>query len=209
MLNNLSIVAQLSGDLDEADRLAAQAQETFEALGLDYGVMVQLHNRGLIALHAREFERARGLLERAAAEAERLGSDVSYGNSMCDLGILALSEGRTEDAVPFFCEALASALRSGWRINVAYALRGLSSVLAARGELTAAARVLGAALTVQEETGEVLQGYAVTPFEAASAPVRASLDDPEIAAAYAAGTAMRYDDAAAYALGAVAESAPH
>jgi predicted ATPase/class 3 adenylate cyclase len=209
VLGNLSIVAQLSGNLDEADRLAAQAQEAFRDLGLDHGVMVQLHNRGLIALHARDFQRARTLLQQAAAEAERIDSDMSYGNSMCDLGILALYEGRTEEAAPFFAASLESALRSGWRINVAYALRGLSSVLAARGELAAAAQVLGAAVTVQEETGEVLQGYAVAPFEAASTPVLERLDDPAIAAAYAAGTAMSQDDAAAYALAAVANATPH
>ena len=123
--------------------------------------------------------------------------------------MLALYEGRVEDAAALFAASLESALRTGWRVNVAYTLRGLSSVLAGRGAIAVAAQVLGAALALEEEIGEVLQGYAVDAFESASARVLERLDDSEVAAAFAAGKAMGADDAARLALTAVGRASPH
>jgi predicted ATPase/class 3 adenylate cyclase len=207
-LGNLAIIHQLRGELDEADRISTEAERMFRELGQDFGAMAQLHNRGLVAIDARNFEQARILLERAAAEARRIGSDQSLGNTLCDLGVLALYEGRFDDAATLFVASLESALRTGWRVNVAYTLRGLSSVLARRGAIAVAAQVLGAALTLEEEIGEILQGYAVEAFESASAQVLERLDDPDVAAAFAAGKAMGADEAARLALSAVGSEAP-
>jgi predicted ATPase/class 3 adenylate cyclase len=207
-LGNLSIVHQLRRDFDEADRLSNEAEQIFRELGQELAATAQLHNRGLVAIDERNYEQARILLERAAAEATRLGSAQALGNSLCDLGVLALYENRIEDAEQFFAASLESAVRTGWRVNVAYTLRGLSSVLAGRGELTAAAQVYGAALTLEEQIGEVLQGYAVEAFELASAPVLERLDEPEVAAAFAAGKTLNADEAARLALAAVGRKPP-
>jgi hypothetical protein len=91
---------------------------------------------------------------------------------------------------------------------VSNALRGLAGVLAARGEIAAAAQVLGAATAIGEQTGETMQGYAVDAYTKTAAPVLDRLDDREVAAAYAAGRATTQADASAYALGAVAREAP-
>jgi tetratricopeptide (TPR) repeat protein len=171
--------------------------------------MSQTHNRGLIAITAGDLGTARALLERTLAEAERLGSDQAAGNALSDLGVVALYEGRYEDSVPMFSGALESALRTGWRINVAYALRGLAGVLAMRGEIGPAAQLLGAAAAIEEHTGEAMQGYAVDAYTKAAAPVLDRLDEPDVAAAYAAGRAMTQADAAARALATVSEAAPN
>jgi hypothetical protein len=126
-----------------------------------------------------------------------------------DLGILSLYERRVDDAAPLFARAaLESAIRTGWRINVAYWLRGLAATAGARGDLEAAARLLGAAETIEEEIGERVQGYARRIYTKTAAQVLERLDQPQIAAAHAAGRAMSQADAVEYALTNVAEQAP-
>jgi len=172
-------------------------------------VLVQTHNQGLSAIAAGDYVRARPLLERSLAEAERLGSDQHAGNALCDLGVLALHERHYEEAEQLFARALQSAVRTGWRINIVYALRGLAAATAwVRGDLEAAARMLGAADMIEEEIGEDIQGYAATIFTETGARVLDRLDDPQIAAAYAAGRATSQPEAVAHALAAVAERAP-
>ena len=208
-LGNLAIIHQLRGQLDEADRISTEAERMFRELGQDFGAMAQLHNRGLVAIDAGNFEQARILLERAAAEARRIGSDQSLGNTLCDLGVLALYEGRFEDA--------GDALRRLARERSAHRLARQRRVHVARpfraswptgDRSSVAAQVLGAALTLEEEIGEILQGYAVEAFESASAQVLERLDDPEVAAAFAAGKAMSADEAAQLALTAVGSESP-
>ena len=65
--------------------------------------------------------------------------------------------------------------------------------------------MLGAAETLQELTGETMYLYERSTFEEGATLVLARVDEPEIAAAWAAGRAMSEADAAAYALATVAE----
>ena len=71
-----------------------------------------------------------------------------------------------------------------------------------------AARMLGAAVAIEETTTETPQGYAVHAFAETSAPVMDRLSEPRIAAAFAAGQGMSYQEAAAFALAAVSDRAP-
>ena len=64
------------------------------------------------------------------------------------------------------------------------------------------------ALVLEEEIGEILQGYAVEAFQQASAQVFERLDEPEVAAAFASGKATSADEAARLALTAVGRRAP-
>ena len=74
-----------------------------------------------------------------------------------------------------------------------------------RGEIGPAAQLLGAATAIEEQTGESMQGYAVDAYTKTAAPVLDRLEEPDVAAAYAAGRAMTQEDAAAYALASVAD----
>jgi len=81
-------------------------------------------------------------------------------------------------------------------------------VLAMRGELETSARLLGASTALQERIGEAMQGYSVEAYAEVAAPALDRLDDPEVAAAFAAGKAMSETDAAELALGAVGRDTP-
>jgi predicted ATPase/class 3 adenylate cyclase len=207
-LGSLGIIASLAGNFSDSDAFAAEAEQIFRDAGHEHGTQTQTHNRALAAIAAGDLVRARLLLEQSLANAERIGSDQHAGNALCDLGILDLYERRYEHAAPLFAHALESALRTGWRINVVYSLRGLAATAAAGGGLETAARLLGASDVIEEEIGEQIQGYAARIFAETATQVHDGLGEPSIAAAYAEGRATSQADAVTYALAAVPERAP-
>jgi tetratricopeptide (TPR) repeat protein len=207
-LGNLGIIASLAGNFSASDALAAESIEIFRELGHERGIVIQTHNRALAAVATGDYVQARLLLEQSLASAEHLGSDQYAGNALCDLGIVDLYERRYDEALPRFARALESALRTRWRINLVYSLRGLAATAAAGGDLERAARLLGASDTIEEEIGEQIQGYAARIFDETATLVHARLDDPAIDAAYSGGRAMSQGDATAYALATVPERAP-
>ena len=151
----------MAGELAESDAFAAEATEIFRELGHEHGVLTQTHNRALVAIAAGDYGRARPLLEQTLAASERVGADQHIGNALCDLGVLDLYERRYEEAAPLFARALESALRTGWRINVVYCLRGLAATAAAGGDLEtggATARRLGRDRSGDRRAGSGVRG---------------------------------------------------
>jgi tetratricopeptide (TPR) repeat protein len=196
----------LSGDFDESEARYDQARATFLEVGDERGLAATAHNQGTFAMMKGDFARARELLAEGVARHRALGSsDSEIGNGLGDLGALAVYERRYDDAVPLLAEALESSLRSGRRINVAAALRGLAGVATAGGELDVAARMLGAAETLEEELGEEIDQYAQQAYAETTASILAHRDEPAVAAAWAEGNRMDDVEAATYALATVAE----
>jgi hypothetical protein len=90
-------------------------------------------------------------------------------------------------------------------MEISLSLRGLAASTAARGDLKSAARMLGAAESLEEQVDAEMYPYERAAFAEAMTQVVDRADEPEIAAAWAAGRAMNEADAAAYALATVAE----
>jgi len=134
--------------------------------------------------------------------------DENVASVLLDVGILELRERRFAEAGTVFVETLECGLRRGLRPHVALSLRGLAGTAAAAGALEAAARMLGAAETIEAETGWVLDAYEREAFAEAVGQVLAHADEPELAAAWTAGRAMTDSDAAAYALATAAGRTP-
>jgi predicted ATPase len=205
-LHVASIGAGLAGDYADADSLADEAKTIYRELGeLEIRVLQVTHNQGLWALERGDLPRARACLEENLTGSRELGSDQQTGNAAADLGVLALYEHRHGDAVPLFLESLESARRTGWPLNIAYCLRGLGCVAVANGQIETAARLLGAAESVEEQIGEVAQPYARRAFDEAGEAVHERLEQPAIAAAWAAGRALSEADAVSFALATAAE----
>ena len=208
-LHVASIGAGLAGDYADADSLGEEAKAIYRELGeLEMRSAPITHNQGLWAMERGDLLRARACLEENLTGSRELGSDQQTGNAAADLGILALYEHRHGDAVPLFVESLESARRTGWPLNIAYCLRGLGCVAVANGEIETAARLLGAAESVEERIGEQTQPYARRAYDEAAAAVHEQLDQPSIAAAWASGRALSEADAVSFALTTAAEWTP-
>jgi predicted ATPase/class 3 adenylate cyclase len=207
-LRQLGVVAQERGELDTSDELYEQAAAIFLELGELRALQVMAHDQGTCALQRGDYVRARALFEENLARSRALGSDVEVGNAFLELGYLALHERRYEDSVVLFVASLESAVRYGVSVNLPLSLRGLVASTAIRGDIESAARMLAAAEALQERTGETMYLYERSAVEEGAALVLDRADEPEIAAALAAGRAMSESDAAAYALATVAQT-PH
>ena len=205
-LSAASIGAGLAEDYADADSLAEEARAIFRELGELRSFELRItHNQGLWAMQRGDLPRARACLEENLTGSRELGADQQTGNAAADLGLLALYEDRLGDAVPLFVESLESARRTGWPLNIAYCVRGLGCAAVAKGEIETAARLLGAADSVEERIGELTQPYARRAYEEAAAAVHKQLEDPAIAAAWAAGHALSEADAVSFALTTAAE----
>ena len=208
-LSVASIAVGQGGDQADADSLAEDAKAIYRELGnLRSSELRLTHNQGLWAMQRGDLARARACLVENLTGSRELGLDAQTGNAAADLGILALYEDRYRDAVPHFVESLESARRTGWSLNIAYCLRGLASVAVAKGEIETAARLSGAAESVEEQIGEVTQPYARRVFDEAAAAVHERLEQPGIAAAWASGRALSEADAVSFALATGAEWSP-
>ena len=204
VVRQLALIAWQRGDVGGSDALFEQAAELFQQLDDALGLNTVTHDQGLLAMHGGDYARSRALLEESLAQARELGRDQRVGNAQLDLGVLALCEGRYDDAVPLFVESLESSLRHSFPVNVGLSLKGLAACAAVRGKLESSARILGAAETLEDETGDSMDEYERLAYAGAMAPVLERADEPDIAAAREAGRAMSESDAAAYALATVA-----
>ncbi len=197
-LRRLGVIASLRGDLRQAVSLSEQAEARFRDLGDTRGVYVSLHDQAVFAMELGDYGGARLLLDESLTRAQADGADGSAGSVMVDLGMLTLIEGRYTEAAPFFTASLESAVRTGRRVDVPQALRGLAAVARMREDLESAARLLGAAETIEAEIGEdAKMPFERAAFEETMATIADRADEPEIAAALAAGRAMSESDALA------------
>jgi predicted ATPase/class 3 adenylate cyclase len=204
----LSGLAEMRGDSDEADSLSEQAAAMFRERDDVRGMLFIAHERATFSLRRGNYDRARALLDESVARSRDLDDDFYLGGALADLGMLELREHRYPEAVSVFAESLERSVKRGFRARVGVCLRGLAATAAAAGQLEAAARMLGTADRIDDETGFLWDTVERDAFDEVAAPLLDRVDEPEIAAALAAGRAMSESDAAAYALAWVADQPP-
>jgi predicted ATPase/class 3 adenylate cyclase len=208
VVRSLSALADVQGDLEEADSLSEQAETMFRELGNAHGMLVAALDRARFSLRRGDYGRARALLDESVARARDLDDDFYLANALADLGVLELREHHYPEAVAVFAAGLERFVKRGIRVGVGISLRGLAATAAAAGQLEAAARMLGSADRIDDETGFLWDTFERDTFTEAIAPVFERANEPGIAAAMAAGRTMSEADAVAYALAWVADRPP-
>jgi non-specific serine/threonine protein kinase len=201
-LRQLGVIAHMEGNFDESRSLYGQAASLFRELDERQGIRVVAHDMGTLAMETGDYEAARALLEEALARAREHGSETFAGATLVDLGLLALHERRYEESVPLFAESLEGSLRYGQRLGIPMSLRGLATVAAVRGELESAARLFGAAESIEEESGwpTTIDLYEQTAVAEGTTLVLGRAGEPKFPAAWAEGRALSESDAVTYAL---------
>ena len=204
-LRELAAVAERRRDFERADSLYEQSAALFEEIGEERALLMVVGYRGTCALERGDYARAREFLEESLARARAFGSEQTVGDISINLGLVALHERRYEDSVPLFAQSLETSLEHGVRIDIPLLLRCLAATVAVRGDVGAAAQMLGAADVLQEDFDEMHFEIDDAYVEAVG-PVLERADEPDIAAAWAAGRGMSESEAVAFALAAVAEN---
>jgi DNA-binding CsgD family transcriptional regulator len=148
-LNNLGIMAQASGEPDQAADLYAEALRLFRTAGDKRGISVVLPGLSDLAYRRGALEEARALAEEALHLHRELGETRAIAQRLDALARLARLTGDPERAMALRRESLRLFVNIGDQRGVAMALDGLASLLAAT-DPTRAAELFGRATTIRD-----------------------------------------------------------
>jgi DNA-binding CsgD family transcriptional regulator len=156
-----------------------------------------------------DYAEARHYLEQALLIFQEVGSPLNVAITLSNLGYVLRHLGDDALAAHTFREALVLARDLNSKVLTLLALAGLAGPTAAQagaaGEASGvgavrAARLVGAATALLEDTGDFLEPVDRADYEANAAAVRMLLSEQAFAEAWAEGYAMTMDEAIAYAL---------
>jgi len=195
-----AIAKHLAGDRAAALHMldAAQAITT----GEDYPASIMvLQAQALIGLFEGDLDAARA----ASAEGVRLSREVgdlySLDMMLINQGCTALMGGQLDESKPLFIEALRIARQIDDRIAQYFLLDLLGALAAAAGQARLAARLLGAAETVQADVGGRIHPHLVPILTQFGESTRARLGPATFQAEWQAGKRLSRAEAIRLALG--------
>jgi predicted ATPase/DNA-binding SARP family transcriptional activator len=168
------------------DRLMLQTSATFRALDDRFGEAFALNNRAVCLQGMGDFEAAIEVAGQAANLARADGAAGTLAIALLVRGAALYHAGRPEAAAVSLEEA-ARLFRYDVHPAVARLLELYSATLAQCGEMELAAEALGAADAVRQRMGMAAADKDPPPWAEVSAPVRARLGDPVLAAAWKNG----------------------
>jgi len=190
----------MSGDVEgaEAGLLAAKALTPgTDDAGADATLAL---TDGFLALLAKDLERSGRVYSEWAPRLRHRGDVQTLGYLLATYGFSLLQKAQPDKARPVLTEALEIERHLDNRDNVLYMLDGLASHAAMVGELRRAARLLGAAQSLQDETATRLMPHVEVLIKQARETISNSLGTPTLVSEMQAGKHMTRDDAIAFAL---------
>ena len=95
-LHQLGMLAQATGEYDEARKLYQQSLKIDQELGDKSGVSSSLHNLGVLAQDTGEYEEARKLYQQSMKIKQELGDKSGVSGSLQSLGTLAQARANTK-----------------------------------------------------------------------------------------------------------------
>ncbi len=196
---NRGVTAFEQGDYETAYRLTEASLTVFRQLRDTHGLTTALLNLGNTLLETGNLDRARAYFEEAIALERSLGS----GNVAIPLGGLGRALRRLGDlkgARACFAESLQLRLQAGDRRGVAVTLTNFAHIFQDDHRPDRAARLLGAAEAIRKAIGAPIHPNRREEYEQLLAGVRAALSEEGFATAWAAGSVLTPEQAAAVAL---------
>jgi predicted ATPase/Tfp pilus assembly protein PilF len=175
-LANLGMLSRQRGDVRRASALLRDAMQRAIHLGERRIVAECTMAMGWVELSLDDVAHARTLFERALAETR--DSQDPYGECCARHGLatVALEEQRYEEAEREFLATLRSANQLWLRDYVARALHGIAAIRALQGDAETAARFLGVADRLFEESGRELRDSIA--YDIAAQSIAATLPEP-------------------------------
>jgi predicted ATPase/DNA-binding XRE family transcriptional regulator len=194
-------IAGFQGDYQAASAFFEQSRTMYEALDDTWGLSVIHFCLGQVAYLRHDLERASVLIERSLELCRQsINTTWATARRLITLGSVALAQGLSDRARSLFAEGLTLSRDSGAKVDTPMGLVGLAGLVVERGQAERAARLLGSAQALSERfgayrglTGEHIQ-------EQVTAAVRAQIDPDSFDTAWAAGRALRLEEAVALAL---------
>ena len=209
-LVSLAIAAQGSGRRDHArthyEEAASVAREY--QTGSDWLLVIE-NNLGNLALSRHDYAEARARFETSLAESRTNNLPYHIANNLVDLGTTDLAQGDFEHARAWFEECLPLCESLGFRELLSWVFEGVAAVSVARGDAEQAARLLGAAKTLQQAAGIDATDYYPVALEVGERATQAAVDiigETDFTDSWLAGKDLGLDEAIALARSALREA---
>jgi non-specific serine/threonine protein kinase len=201
-LGMLGVVAEDAGEFARAVPLLEEALALARAAHDQPNIALILDHLGVVAWGQGDAERAVPFWEEALALHRVSGDTWGASISLSYLGMVAGQRGEFVAAEALHRESMELRWAMATKEDVAHCLANFAALAAARGQYERATRLFGAADAVQTAIGNTLKEPERTFYEQATATARAGLDERAFSAAWAAGQALRLEEAVAEALAA-------
>jgi predicted ATPase/transcriptional regulator with XRE-family HTH domain len=198
----LGQVATEQGNAEQATHLWEESLEVLRDAGDLWGMTRPLNNLGELARARGDYARAQALHEEALAVRRELGDRLGLSNALCDLAYVLWRRGDAPAARARAEEALVLSEHGAHQLGVVVALEALAAIETADRRWERAARLWGAAEALREVIGAPTETIDRTDHDYAVSLASGGMGDAPFALAWAAGRAMRLEQAVAVALGA-------
>ncbi len=153
---NLGVLANIQGDLDEALARYRRSLDAHRASNNEHGCAIAYNNLGMVSADHGDFDEAEGYFRQSYALAERLGDAHLQGLCLVNHADVHVAQGCYEDARRKAEAALALFDRADARRNKTEAYRVLGVVYRETGRLVLAESRLRSAIELAVSAGSVL-----------------------------------------------------
>ena len=198
VLGMFGVVTATQGKYAQARACFREKQMLWEQVGERNGIASALRDLGWLARHEGDLAQSRECYEHALELERDLQDAAGIAASLAGLGDVAREQGDHARAKALYADGLVQLRGTEARNEVAVCLEGLAAVVWAAGDAERAARLCGAAYSVDIPDLTITQ-RSVSGCAEFLAAIRGALGEEQFAAAWAAGQALNMDQAIAYA----------
>lgn len=197
IVTDLGNVATLRGEHGKAAALIAEAGRRAQDVGTGQAIGMVENASGLLARREGRLAEARRHHERAVEEYRRIGADGGVAYAAGSMAYVAALQGDAAASVAAAQTSLDAAERDGDLLGIAFALEAGAAALAASGDPGVASRLLGAADAIRRGRGLPMPPAERWDVDHAVAVAREDLGASGYDEAFASGSRLGADEAAA------------
>ena len=201
-LINLGDVADSRGEYADAEALHKASLALSREQGEVYGIAASLNRLGSTACRRGDYDAARAFYAEALSLNRQQGDRSGIADSLMGLGMVAEKQGDLTAAYALCQESLAICRAMGDQRRIVISFVGLGSIAQGQYQPVQAARLLGAAASLRETIGTVLNPADQQEADSQAAQVREALGAEAFFVEWDIGRAMTLDQAVEYALSA-------
>ena len=200
-LHNLANVTKARGDYSRAQAALQEATAVFAGLGDRSGAAWSINQQGDIAREQGELAAARKFYERALSVFRESGDRWGAARSLTDLGYIYCEQGDYSAAHAAYREALETFAELSHRRGMARTFEGSACLAAAQGHSVRALKLAGAAAHVRRLISAPLPHAEQLKFDQHLSRSWEAIGESDGKEAWAAGSAMKLEEAIHYSLG--------
>ncbi len=200
VLNNLGVGARYQGEYEQATRFHEQSLKLFTELGDKRRVAHSLINLGSVFERTGEYEAAREMFDRSLSLFRELNGKVGIAESCFLLGTVSRKKGDYDEGRKQLAESLIVSSDVGYREIIVNCLEEFAALDSASGQVSHAARLLGAASAMREAMQFPIPPAYLDDKNHNVDLVRSSLGEERFHAEWFLGRTMTVEEAIAYAL---------